>query len=482
MLKEPQSLLTQILMGKYCNNSSFLDCVAPASASHGWRSILARREVLKKGLGWIVGNGKSIPVWSQPWLQLDRPSTPIGPPTLENANLCVADLLLPNSSEWNVQAIREHLPQYEENIKAITPSDCNMSDELVWLKDKSGTYTTKSGYAVAKLNTEAEPFDQFDWKKRIWQVNTSPKLRHLLWKATAGALPVGSAIQNRGMAIDANCKRCGELETELHVLFECPFAKRVWSQLPCMHSPSSRPQLPNSVMNLIESCSKIVNLPPTGLSDIPLFPWVFWTLWTNRNKLLFESKDFSVEETVLKILQDSRAWKGAQESQHIPAVPQCVDPSLLAPNNLLPPPSSLSGTNTWSLYSDAAWDSKTGRCGMGWHFRDYTDAPAGNFSSYRRSVPSALVAEALALKAAVQSAVTRGVDSLRVFSDSKSLITLLSTKKNHVWIQGILFDIHSLSVSFSSISFHFIPRLGNTLADTIAKSALLSLSNSPACG
>lgn len=103
-------------------------------------------------------------------------------------------------------------------------------------------------------------------------------------------------------------------------------------------------------------------------------------------------------------------------------------------------------------------------------------------SLHTADVPSALVAEALALKAAVQSAVTRGVDSLRVFSDSKSLITLLSTKKNHVWIQGILFDIHSLSVSFSSISFHFIPRLGNTLADSIAKSALFSLSNSPACG
>ena len=73
MLKEPQSLLTQILMGKYCNNSSFLDCVAPASASHGWRGILAGREVLKKGLGWVVGNGKSIPVWSQPWLQLETP-------------------------------------------------------------------------------------------------------------------------------------------------------------------------------------------------------------------------------------------------------------------------------------------------------------------------------------------------------------------------------------------------------------------------
>ena len=79
----------------------------------------------------------------------------------------MADLFRPNSSEWNLQAIREHLPQYEENIKAIIPSDCNMSDELVWLKDKSGNFTTKSGYEVAKLNTEPEPFDQFDWKKHI---------------------------------------------------------------------------------------------------------------------------------------------------------------------------------------------------------------------------------------------------------------------------------------------------------------------------
>ncbi|XP_013608026.1 PREDICTED: uncharacterized protein LOC106314742 [Brassica oleracea var. oleracea] len=143
---------------------------------------------------------------------------------------------------------------------------------------------------------------------------------------------------------------------------------------------------------------------------------------------------------------------------------------------------STSGTTTWSLFSDAAWDSKSGSCGLGWHFRDNTDAPAGNFSSNRRSVPSALVAEALVVKSTIQTAVSRGVNSLRVFSDSKSLITLLATKKNHVWIQGILFDIHSLSNSFRNISFHFLPRLGNTLADSLAKSALLSLSNSLVCG
>ncbi|XP_033139816.1 uncharacterized protein LOC117131700 [Brassica rapa] len=478
ILKEPHSLLAQTLLGKYCLNSSFLECTAPASASHGWRGILAGREVLRQGLGWVVGNGKDISVWSEPWLSLERPTAPIGPPTLANSNLCVASLLLPSSTEWNIQMIRDHLPQYEEVIKSIIPSDCNMKDELVWLKNKSGNYTTKSGYALAKINSEAEPSDHFEWKKRIWSLNTSPKLKHLLWKANVGALPVGAALQNRGIDVDDKCKRCGAVETEIHVLLHCPFATQVWNKLPCLHAPSSLQQPPMSVPDLLDSCSRVITLPPIGLGSTPISPWVLWTLWTNRNKLLFENKEYTVEESVLKILKDSKAWKEAQESKKCIPLPQNVDLSRHVSNPHVPQLPLVAGSS-WSVYSDAAWDSRTGNCGMGWHFSDSMASPAGSNFSKRRSVPSALVAEALALKTAISEAVNRGIDSLRVFSDSKSLISLLVTKKNHTWIQGTLFDIHYLSSSFSNISFHFIPRVGNTLADTLAKSALLSLINSP---
>lgn len=213
ILKEPQSLLAQTLLGKYCSKANFLEVSAPTSASHGWRSVLVGREVLRLGLGWIVGNGRDINVWSEPWMSLERQTTPMGPPTRENLKLCVADLLIPHTSNWNLQAIRENLPQYEDSIKAIIPSECNINDELIWLNDKSGTYTTKSGYALAKINSDADPEDHFDWKKRIWMVNTSPKLRHLLWRANAGALPVGAALQHRGIEVDARCRRCGALET-----------------------------------------------------------------------------------------------------------------------------------------------------------------------------------------------------------------------------------------------------------------------------
>ena len=186
-----------------------------------------------------------------------------------------------------------------------------------------------------------------------------------------------------------------------------------------------------------------------------------------------------MEETVLKILQDSRAWKRAIDSNKKQPVPLIVEPHQSLANLDLVLPSPFTGNNAWSVHTDAAWNSTSGNCGMGWHFKDTLATPAGTYSSTRRSVSSALVAETLALKAAISSAASCGIDSLEVFSDSKGLITLINTKKNNVWIQGILFDIHSLSNSFSKLSFHFTPRVGNTLPDSLAKAALLFFASSP---
>lgn len=81
LIKEPQSLLARVLMGKYARNCSFLDCPSPETASHGWRSVLAGRDILRKGLSWAVGNGDTIRLWDDPWLSFQRPMQPIGPPS-----------------------------------------------------------------------------------------------------------------------------------------------------------------------------------------------------------------------------------------------------------------------------------------------------------------------------------------------------------------------------------------------------------------
>lgn len=96
ILNNPESLLARTLLGKYCHSSSFLTCRSPSSASHGWRGILIGRNLLRQGLGWSVGDGNKIRVWQDPWLSLQQPSSPMGPPTAAQTNMLLSDLLCPS--------------------------------------------------------------------------------------------------------------------------------------------------------------------------------------------------------------------------------------------------------------------------------------------------------------------------------------------------------------------------------------------------
>ncbi|XP_013614191.1 PREDICTED: uncharacterized protein LOC106320384 [Brassica oleracea var. oleracea] len=435
IMKNPTSLLAKTLTGKYCVHESFLEAQDPSSASHGWRGILVGRDLLRKGIGWAIGSA-----WR------------------------VSSLITPGTNEWDVEAIRETLPHYENFIRRLIPSALQAPDELVWLPNASGEYTTKSGYAVAKLCNGTQEDRTFKWKKCIWQVDTSPKIKHFMWKANNRALPVGSVLQARGLSSEVVCKRCGAVETELHVLLKCPFAAKVWDLVPCMFKPSV--DNTNSISSLLQQCRRMLSLPPSGLGTTPLYPWILWILWTNRNKLMFENTVFSEQDTVLKALQDARAWKAAQSCDKMPSIPQCVVHLSQLP---------VANSYTWSSYSDAAWNPSTWNCGIGWLLRDADNAVAERSSSYWRYVPSALVAEALAVKAAITAAISSHVSSIRVYSDSKNLVSLLKNQGQDVVLKGVLHDINVLARSFSYISFIFVPRLKNVEADLLAKAALFPI-------
>ncbi|KAL0813181.1 hypothetical protein Bca101_069624 [Brassica carinata] len=461
LLKDPESLLAQTLRGKYLLSSSILDCQCPNSASHGWRGIVWGRDLLLNGVEWKVGNGESISVWTDPWLSPLCPLRPMGPPAITNQDLRVSDLLLP-SSAWDLEAIRQHLPQYEDLILQIIPSSFQMKDELVWLYDKTGTYTSKSGYANARLETHGPPTNEFLWKKCIWNVNTAPKLQHFLWRAKSGALPVGSMLQSRGMQMNPRCKRCGTLETPLHLLLTCPFAVQVWQEIPALFKPHV--DSISSISELLTSNTKMVNLPPTGLASTPLYPWVYWHLWKNRNLFIFENKVWSALEVALKVLHDARAWEEATRSR-------CKK----KPQHVRSSPTSLSTarpTVGHCCFTDGAWDPGSQVSGQGWVIYDHHGVLVRRCSSNRSHVGSPLVAEALAVKAALLDVVDNDFSQLNLFSDSKSLITLLNSSSITLELQSILFDIRVLSRRFEAISFSFISRVGNATADSLAKLAL----------
>lgn len=68
-----------------------------------------------------------------------------------------------------------------------------------------------------------------------------------------------------------------------------------------------------------------------------------------------------------------------------------------------------------------------------------------------------------------------GIHWLRVESDSLQLITTITTGSPISNLYGILSDINLSLDSFGSISFKYISREANMLADSLAKQALCLL-------
>ncbi|KAM5548825.1 hypothetical protein ABKV19_000305 [Rosa sericea] len=94
-----------------------------------------------------------------------------------------------------------------ELISRIPLSMGSSRDRLIWHYDKSGRYTVKNGYHVARLlnyhmhrpssssSTTWGHKDQF-WQK-LWKLKVPPKVKMHTWRLVKGILPTKSALSKR---------------------------------------------------------------------------------------------------------------------------------------------------------------------------------------------------------------------------------------------------------------------------------------------
>ena len=95
ILNRPDSTVGKVLKARYFNRGTILNAKVGFSLSFTWRSLLCGRDLLKKGLGWVVGDGASIKVWEDKWLIGNR-SKLVDVSGNEDAGMLVKDLIQPD--------------------------------------------------------------------------------------------------------------------------------------------------------------------------------------------------------------------------------------------------------------------------------------------------------------------------------------------------------------------------------------------------
>nr|DAD41264.1 TPA_asm: hypothetical protein HUJ06_015587 [Nelumbo nucifera] len=216
IITNPNSLLTRVLKAKYFLEVSFLNAKARRGCSLGWKNICMGKKILTKGVYWKVGNGNNIKIWLDPWIpSITGFKIPLNCP--HNCNLeVVADLIDPNTKNWNPGIIRNLFPPpiAEAILKIyILPRTIRIEFVAYWVAN-----------SAMDPNSEENPNNLVGgnsiWRL-LWSLKLLPKIKSV-WRALPNGLPVKELLANRIPALSSTCPVCQESSESIeHVLLYC---------------------------------------------------------------------------------------------------------------------------------------------------------------------------------------------------------------------------------------------------------------------
>ena len=245
---------------------------------------MAARDVIMEGSRWRVGNGRQIWAESRNWLShkpiFRREEWP---------NLRVGNLIDDRDWEWKRTMIAEiFAPRTCEEINAIPLGRERTQDALIWKENRKHEFSVESAYHVAlRLNKhEVTEHSQAGadgklWKK-VWKLNVPPKVRTFMWRACADTLPTRDNLHRRRVGVDRNCEFCRQQpKTGAHLLWECPFARNVWSL-----SSGKVQKCRNEVWDFFQLFRALEE--KLTMKELEQWATIAWGIWNARNRAHFE--------------------------------------------------------------------------------------------------------------------------------------------------------------------------------------------------
>ena len=248
---------------------------------------MATQNIIRKGCKWQVGNGVSIDIWVDKWLN--------GPATfsvLTRSNTLLDQSLVrllidPVTGGWRDELVRQVFLLADVHSIPSIPLSVRMPwDKLVWAFTSKGNFTIRSAYKIAvadsmvtRMEGTSNGEDHITFWRRLWSLNVLNKIKSFAWQVCRNIIPTKVNLCHRQVIDDDMCEACGlGKETSGHIFWECEAAHEVWVQSGIIFETQGVRY--NEFVNLVWY---LIFIQHVGNDFLEMLFMIAWSMWHNRN-------------------------------------------------------------------------------------------------------------------------------------------------------------------------------------------------------
>ncbi|CAI9755784.1 unnamed protein product [Fraxinus pennsylvanica] len=357
---------------------------------------------------------------------------------------------------WDFDLLAELFNEEDRRqIMNIPLTALGREDRVLWSHYKKGTYSVKSGYKRLMEDSFLYSHTATDnyWSK-LWHLKVPAKVRNLIWRASLNVLPTIDQLRAKRVDVDSRCPVCHlHEESVLHTLVLCEFAQKVWEAAGVNSSSPTATNFKEWLIGTLEHHNQ----------EHELIVMIAWAIWTNRNEAAWKGKSYTVLMVVANAKNFLQQWHEANQ----PLSPLTATSNSPGEDKWKPPP-----VGYFKLNVDAAIFENQGKAGLGLVIRD----ELGSFVAARivpvQGIVDPLIAEALGVREALSWIKSSSFEVRTVELDALMVYTALQNKGvDNSYFGAIIEECRLLARDLPNLNFHWVRRLANQVAHTLAKAA-----------
>lgn len=190
---------------------------------------------------------------------------------------------LDERGNWDWQKFSFIFPSHISHHMLSTPRNPQsfLEDTISWGLDIRGNYTLKSAYLILSHR----PHYNKSPSKWIWKIPCHTRFKFFAWLISHCSIPTNFLLSSRGINVPPFCVLCGtKMETTEHLLRFCCVTESIFRNSPISSLVLTTGDFPT----WFKKCASSQDLFSLNISYGTLFIYFLWSIWTARNKKVFE--------------------------------------------------------------------------------------------------------------------------------------------------------------------------------------------------